>query len=288
MKPAAFTYHRPANVEEALDLRRQLGEESTVLAGGQSLVPMMNMRLARPAHLIDINRCGELDYIKEQDDRISIGALTRQRAAETSPVVKARCPLLAEGLQYVGHLPIRRRGTVGGSVAHADPSAEIPSVIAALEGKIRVASAAGARELSADEFFLGYMTTALEPNELLVEIQIPQLAPGAGWAYMEFARRHGDFGIVGVAAALALEAGRIRRAWLGMAGVGPGPLKARQAEAALTGNAPGKELFARAGELAAEECDPNSDLRASAEYRRELVKVFVRRALAKSLERARQ
>src|SRR5258706_6534417 len=136
MKPAAFAYHRPASLEEALDLRRQWGEESTVLAGGQSLVPMMNRGLARRAHWMDVNRGGELDYIRDEDGHIAIGALTRQRAAETAPAVKARCPLLAEGLRHVGHLPIRRRGTVGGSVAHADPSAEIPSVIAALEGKI--------------------------------------------------------------------------------------------------------------------------------------------------------
>src|SRR3990167_4022907 len=145
MKPAAFMYHCPSSLEEALSLRQEYGEEGTVLAGGQSLVPLMNMRLARPRHVIDINRCREMDYIREQEGRLFIGALTRQRAAETSMLVKAHCPLLAEGLQYVGHLPIRRRGTVGGSVAHADPSAEIPSVIAALEGKVRIASADGAR-----------------------------------------------------------------------------------------------------------------------------------------------
>jgi CO/xanthine dehydrogenase FAD-binding subunit len=288
MKPATFVYHCPANLEEALSLRREYGDEGTVLAGGQSLVPMMNMRLARPSHIIDINQCREMEYVREQEGRLFIGALTRQRAAETSPLVNALCPLLAEGLQHVGHLPIRRRGTVGGSVAHADPSAEIPCVITALEGKLRIASASDGKVLSADEFFLSTMTTALEPNELLVEIQIPKLDPGAGWAYMEFARRQGDFGIVGVAAALSLDGERIRDAWLGMAGVGGGPIKASKAEAALRGNLPDRELFVHAGELAAEECDPNSDFRASAEYRRELVKVFVRRALSKSIERARQ
>jgi CO/xanthine dehydrogenase FAD-binding subunit len=288
MKPAAFVYHCPANLEEALSLRRKYGDEGTVLAGGQSLVPMMNMRLARPSHIIDINQCHEMDYVREQEELLFIGALTRQRVAETSPLVRALCPLLAEGLRHVGHLPIRRRGTVGGSVAHADPSAEIPCVIAALEGKLRIDSASNGKVLSADEFFLAYMTTALQPNELLVEIQLPKLDPAAGWAYLEFARRQGDFGIVGIASALALDGERIRDAWLGMAGVGGGPIKARKAEAALRGNSPDGELFVHAAELAAEECDPNSDLRASAEYRRELVKVFVRRALTESLERARQ
>jgi CO/xanthine dehydrogenase FAD-binding subunit len=288
MKPAAFTYHCPSSLAEALALRQQYGEEGTVLAGGQSLVPMMNMRLARPAHLIDINRCHELDYIREQEGRLLVGSLTRQRVAETSPLVTALCPLLADGLKYVGHLPIRRRGTVGGSVAHADPSAEIPAVLVALEGRLRISSATGERTVSADEFFLGYMTTALQPDEILVEIELRKLDSGAGGAYAEFARRHGDFGIVGVAAALALESGRIREAWLAMAGVGAGPIKARKAEAALKGNSPSEELFIHAGDLAADESDPNSDLRASAQYRRELIKVFVRRALSKSLKQAEQ
>jgi CO/xanthine dehydrogenase FAD-binding subunit len=249
---------------------------------------MMNMRLARPAHIIDINRCRDLDYIREQKDGLCIGALTRQRAAETSAVLKTHCPLFTESLKFVGHLPIRSRGTVGGSAAHADPSAEIPCVIAALEGGLRVASASHAKVLSADEFFLAYMTTALERDELLVEIQLPKLDPAAGSAYVEFTRRHGDFAIVGVAAVLWLDGERIRDARLGMAGVGGRPIKARNAEAVLKGNSPDKELFIHAAELAAEQCDPNSDLRASADYRRELVKVFVRRALSMSVERARQ
>ena len=288
MKPATFNYDRAFSLEEALSFRHRYGEDGTVLAGGQSLVPMMNMRLARPTHLIDINRCHELEYSKEQDEQILIGALTRQRSAETSLTIKAHCPLLAEALSYVGHLPIRRRGTIGGSVAHADPSAEIPSVIAALDGKLRIASAAGRREVFADEFFLSYMTTALEPNELLIEIELPKLRTEVGSAYVEFTRRHGDFAIVGIAAALSLNSGRIDRAWLGMAGVGAGPIKPKKAEQALMGNAPSKELFEYVGELATDECDPNSDLRASAQYRRELVKIFVGRALSKSLERAQQ
>ncbi|HXF81881.1 MAG TPA: FAD binding domain-containing protein, partial [bacterium] len=206
MKPAPFRYAAPESLDEALGLLRRFGAEGKVLAGGQSLVPLLNMRLVRPAVLIDLNRVRSLDYIVHGAGRgptreVRLGAMTRQRAAERSPLVRMELPLLAEALAYVGHPQIRNRGTVGGSVAHADPSAELPAVLAALDGRVVLRSARGARTLSAEEFFRGYLTTALAPDELLVELRLPA-HPHRGTAFLEVARRHGDFALAGVAVAM--------------------------------------------------------------------------------------
>lgn len=286
MKPAAFEYYRPETLDEALALLDQHGDDAKILAGGQSLVPAMNMRLAQPAVLIDINRLGaELDYIKVEDGQVRIGGLTRHYDVETSPIVKEHCPLLAEAAGWIGHLQIRYRGTIGGSIAHSDPSSELPSVVAALGGELVIRSVHGERIATPDEFFLTYMTTALAENEILAEIRFPVQPQGTGYAYEEFARRHGDFAIVGVAAAFNLEDGKIQNAKLGLSGVSDGPVKPEDVEEFLNGKEPSVELFDEAGQMVADSLDPDSDLHASAEYRKHLARVFVRRALAKCLER---
>jgi CO/xanthine dehydrogenase FAD-binding subunit len=288
VKPARFDYLDPTTLSEALDLLQQYGDEGKVLAGGQSLLPLLYMRLAAPRYLIDVNRVAGLDAVRVDGDTLCIGALARQRAVERAALVQAGWPLVAEATRLVGHVPIRNRGTFGGSVAHADPSAELPAVVAALDGTLRVASAQGERTLTADDFFLTYLTTAVEPTELLVEVRLPPPPPGSGWAFLEVSRRHGDFALVGVACLLALEADgqHVAAARLAFTGVGGTPLRARDAEAALVGALAGPDIFAAAATRAQAAAEPDSDLHASADYRRHLVGVLARRALARAHERA--
>jgi CO/xanthine dehydrogenase FAD-binding subunit len=289
VKPARFEYLDPAALPEALDLLQQYGDEGKVLAGGQSLLPLLYMRLAAPRYLIDVNRVAGLDGVRVDGDVLCIGALARQRVVERTDSVLDGWPLVAEATRLVGHVPIRNRGTFGGSVAHADPSAELPAVVAALNGSLRVASATGERTVAADDFFLTYLTTAVEPTELLIEVRLPAPPRGSGWAFLEVSRRQGDFALVGVACLLALEAdGRhVAAARLAFTGVGGTPLRAREAEGALVGSVAGPETFAEAAALAQAAAEPDSDLHASAEYRRHLVGVVARRALARAHERAR-
>ena len=289
MKPARFDYLDPTTLPEALDLLQQFGDDGKVLAGGQSLLPLLYMRLAAPRYLIDVNRVAGLDAVRVEGDTLCIGALARQRAVERDAVVQTDWPLVAEALRLVGHMPIRNRGTFGGSVAHADPSAELPAVVAALDGTLRVASATGERTIAADDFFLTYLTTVVEPTELLVEVCLPAPPPGTGWAFLEVSRRHGDFALVGVACLLALEPdGRhVAAARLAFTGVGGTPLRARDAEAALVGAVPDAAAFAHAATLAQAAAEPDSDLHASADYRRHLVGVLARRALARAHEHTR-
>lgn len=287
MKPAAFAYHDPTTTDEALALLAQFGDEAKPLAGGQSLVPLMNFRLARPAHVIDLNGVAALSYLQVEDGMLRIGAMTRQRAVERSPVVAAGWPLLQAATAYIGHVPIRNRGTVGGSLAHADPAAELPATMAALEAEFVVCSTRGERRLRSKEFFLGYLTTALAPDELLVEVRVPPCPPATSWAFVEVSRRHGDFALVGVAALLTLDAtGVIGEARLAFTGAAPTPLRARRAEAWLRGQAPTEAAFREAARLAAQELEPESDLHASADYRREVGGVLARRALAQAAARA--
>lgn len=280
MKPSAFEYFTPATVAEAVTLLERYGDEAKVLAGGQSLIPMMNFRVARPRFLIDINSVRGLDYIREEKGELVIGALTRERTAENSSLVQKLCPILAQAISYVGHVPIRTRGTIGGSLVHADPSAEIPVVICALGGKMRIVGPSGERVLGADEFFVTYLTSALDPVEILVEVRIPVLSPQTGWSFMELSRRHGDFGIVAVATLLIMgENGICRAASIALGGVAQTPLRAETAERLLTGQKITEALIAEAGAKAAEATEPESDYHASAEYRKEMAKVFTRRSL---------
>ncbi len=287
MKPASFRYFDPRSVEEALELLAQHGDDAKVLAGGQSLVPMMNLRLARPACLIDLNRIAALDYLREEDGALVVGAMTRQRSVETSELVRARNPLLAEAVGQIGHIPIRNRGTVGGSLAHADPAAEWPALALALDATLLVRSSQGERRVAARDFFVGPLTTCLEPAELLAEVRVPHLAPGAGWAFVELSRRFGDFALVGVAVRLSLQAGVCAGAAIALTGVGGGPVRAEKAEGLLRGERPSAALFEQAARAVAEEIEPDADLHASADYRRRLAQVLTRRALDEAQRRAK-
>lgn len=284
MKPAPFAYAAPRSLAEALTLAGEHGAEGKVLAGGQSLVPLLAMRLARPAVLIDLNRVRQLDYIRDGPE-VRIGAMTRQRTAELSPIVQRRLPLLAEALGYVGHPQIRNRGTIGGTLAHADPSAELPAVLSVLDGRVVLRSGRGTRTLGSDEFFLSYLTTALDPDELLVEVRLPA-EEHRGSAFVEVARRHGDYALVGVAAVVGVAEGRIARARLAFTGVGAGPVRIGELEHALAERTPDDDALIEAGRIASARLEPESDIHASAEYRREVAGVLVERVLRLALQRA--
>ena len=280
MKPSAFEYLAPETVEEAIDLLGRYGEEAKILAGGQSLVPIMNFRLGRPEVLIDINRIKELDYIKEEGDELVIGALTRERDLELSPRVQKRCPLLAKAISFIGHVPIRNRGTIGGSLVHADPSSEIPTATCALDAKMRVVGPSGERILGPEEFFLTYLTTSLEPSEMLVEVRVPAFPEKTGWSFTELSRRSGDFAIVGVASILFMEDGDLcKEARISLGGVASTPVRAEEAEELLSGETMTESLIDKAALEAVEVTDAESDYHASDEYRREMARVFVRRGL---------
>jgi aerobic carbon-monoxide dehydrogenase medium subunit len=287
MKPPRFEYFDPRSLDEALSLLRARAADAKLLAGGQSLMPLLNFRLARPGALIDLNRLPALDYIREDDGVVRIGALCRQRQVERSPVVAARCPLLQAATRWVGHAAIRTRGTVGGSIAHADPAAEYPAVLAALDGQVVVRSAARERVLGAREFFVTYLTTALEPDEMVTEVRFPALPPDAAWSFLEFARRHGDFAIAGVACVVVgANAGPCRDARLALCGVGGAPVRARRAEDLLRGAPITDRAIEQAAAAVGDAIDPPSDLHADADYRRHLAVVLTRRALRAAVARA--
>jgi carbon-monoxide dehydrogenase medium subunit len=288
MKPAPFEYHRPDSVEEALSLLAEHGYDAKLLAGGQSLVPAMNFRMAVPAVLIDLNRIVGLDGIAEMDGGLRIGAMVRQRAAERDPLIAARAALISETLPYVAHAQIRNRGTMGGSIAHADPAAEVPAVMLALDARFRLRGPNGERLVTAGEFFTGLFGTALEPDEMLTEIEVPAAAPRTGWAFDEVSRRHGDYALAGIAATVTVdEAGRCTAARVALLSVGEGPVLAAGAAAALVGQAPDEAAIRAAAEAASQrDVDPPGDIHASPEYRRQLVKVLVQRVLPRAFERA--
>ena len=287
MKPPRFEYEAPGSVAEALALLGRHGDQAKVLAGGQSLTPLLNFRLVRPQVLVDLNEIAELAGIREVDGMLAIGAMTRQRAVETSDVVRRRCPLLADAVPQIGHVQIRNRGTIGGSLAHADPAAELPAVVAALDGRMVVRGPAGERVLTTEQFFVSYLTTALETGELLVEVRLPVAAPRTGAAFVEVSRRHGDFALVGVAATVTLdETGVCVGCALALTGVGPTPIVARAAASTLVGSRPTPAMLEEVGRRAASDLRPDSDLHASSEYRQHVAGVLARRALGHAVERA--
>jgi len=288
VKPAAFEYHAPHTVEEAVGLLAAHGDDAKVLAGGQSLVPMMNMRLARPAVIVDINRVQALNYLTQDGAHLVLGALCRQRTAERSALVARHCPLLVDALALVGHAQIRNRGTVVGSLAHADPAAELCAVLAALDGTVTAVGPEGTRSISADALFVSFLTTSLDPRELLTEARFPALPRGAGWAWKEIARRHGDFALAGVGVVLAFRGGGIAEARIALTGVGPTPVRATRAERALAGAAPSDALWETAADAVRADLEPDGDIHASAEYRRHLAGVLTRRALSDAAARARE
>ena len=287
MKPPKFEYHAPRTVDEALALLGRYGGDAKVLAGGQSLMPLLNFRLARPAALVDLNRIPSLAFIEESRGGVRLGAMTRQRTIEFSPVIAQRVPLLKEATRWVGHLPIRTRGTVGGSIAHADPSAEYPAVLTALEGEVVARGAKGERVIKAADLFQTYLTTNLTPDEILTEVRLPAMAAGTGYALEEFARRHGDFAIIGIAAVVVRDGQRCKTARLATAGAGPVPVRLRAAEEILERDGLGEAAIDAAARKATELVDPDSDIHGSADYRRHLTGVLTKRALVRAMGVAR-
>ena len=289
MKPVPFDYFAPTTRAEALALLAAQGDDAKLLAGGQSLVPAMNFRLARPTCLIDLNRIADLAGIAVGDDgTVVIGAMTRQVALERSALVAARLPLLSEALPWIAHPQIRQRGTLGGSLAHADPAAELPALAVTLGARLRLQSQSGERWVAADEFFLGVMTTALDPAELLTEMALPALPAHTGTAFAEVARRHGDYALVGAAATVTLDSdAAVADCRLVFFAVGDGPVIASAATDMLRGQRPSAALIAAAARAAEAELDPASDIHATAAYRRQLAQVLARRTLARAAERAR-
>jgi carbon-monoxide dehydrogenase medium subunit len=286
MKLPDFEYEVPATVAEATGLLAQYQDEANVLAGGQSLIPLLALRLAHPAVIVDINGLDELSGVSANDGRVTIGALTREYMAEESETVAETVPLLAAALPLIGHEAIRSRGTIGGSLAHADPAAELPAVARALDAGFVVRSESGERVIPAAEWFEGYLTTARRADEILVEVRFPAAAPGTGVAFQEVARRHGDFAMVGLAASLTLTDGMITDARLAFSGVADVPVRAGAAESVLVGHEPSAELFAEAARQAAEPLDPPADLHGSSDYRKKVAAALVRRGLRAAADNA--
>ena len=285
MKPPRFGYIAPTTQAEALDAIREHGDSAKVLAGGQSLVPLLNFRLARPAVLVDLNGVAGLDAIGRDAStgEIVFGAMVRQSDAEDSPLVSQACPLVMEALKHVGHRTIRNRGTIGGSLAHADPAAELPLVLTLLDGRVRLASARQTRWLTAAEFFVSYLTTAMLPDEILVEVRYPGVPVGVGWGFEEFSRRAGDFALAAAAATLRTdEAGVIQSSAIAIAGGGPTPARAHEAERVLIGQRLKSDAVVAAAQEAAKACEPESDIHASGEYRKALIAVVVEGALRRA------
>ena len=285
MKPPKFSYHDPQSVADTVGLLGRL-ENVRLLAGGQSLMPMLNMRYVLPDHIVDINKVAELSYLREAGGVLEVGAMTRQRDLEFSDLVKERCPIMHEAIVQVGHRQTRNRGTLGGSLCHLDPSAELVSLAAALDATVSVASAKGKRDIAFADFPQGYMSPAIEPDEMVTGARFPLWPDGHGYAFVEFSRRHGDFAIVSAAALLEEDSsGRIKRASVTIGGVGPAPVRARQVEQAITGQAGSEALFRQACE-SCRSVEAMSDVHAPAEYRQHLAAVLSRRALEKAHARA--
>jgi aerobic carbon-monoxide dehydrogenase medium subunit len=282
MKPASFEYHAPQTIDEAVRLLQRHDGDARVLAGGQSLIPMMNFRIAAPAVIIDLNRIPELAYIEEDGPIIRIGAMTRQRAVEFSPLVAGKLPLLHEAIKLVGHLPTRSRGTIGGSLAHADPAAELPMVLQALEGEVLVRGPNGERTIAADELFCDALTTSLAADEILAEVRLPVTPAGAGCAVEEFSRRHGDLAVAAIAALVVRDGAGCAKARLATAGIGSRSVRLRAAEAILEAKGLGDSAIDEAADQAAASVVPVSDLNASAAYRRHLTRVLTHRALTRA------
>jgi carbon-monoxide dehydrogenase medium subunit len=288
MKPAPFEYYVPDSTEQALELLREHGESAKLLAGGQSLVPAMNFRVVQPGVLIDLNKIGELQYIRDEAGTLRLGAMIRERELEFDPVVSRRTPLLADVMPHVAHPQIRNRGTLGGSLANADPAAELPVIMLALEARLKVRSARGERWVAAPDFFAGMFTTDLAADEMLVEIELPFTPTRTGWSFMEVAPRAGDYALMGVAAVVTLDENRrCQRARLVYLNAGDGPLQAREAAQMLEGEALTDELIEAATALASEkEISPFGNVHASPDFQRHLARVLTRKTLKQAIERA--
>lgn len=289
MKPAPFDYQAPHSLEEALALKAQHGDDAKFLAGGQSLIPAMNFRLVQASLLVDVNGLPNLDFVREaHGGELRVGALTRQRKLERDPLVARHAPLLRETMPFVAHPQIRNRGTLGGSLAHADPAAELPVIAVALGARLRAQSARGDRWIAVEDFFKGLFTTDLAADEMLVEVALPALPPRTGTAFMEFARRRGDYALMGVAAVVTLDGdGVCQQARLVYLNAGDGPVSAQQAAGHLRGEKPSAKVIEAAAASAGDEINPMGNVHASPDYQRHLARVLTRRALTLALERAR-
>ncbi|HXX36915.1 MAG TPA: xanthine dehydrogenase family protein subunit M [bacterium] len=287
MIPASFEYHRPASISEAATLLTRHGEDAKILSGGQSLIPLMKLRLAAPPHIVDINRIPGLAYLEERNGALRIGALVRETDLEKSDLVRARYPILHDTSRVIGDPVVRNLATVCGNLAHADPANDHPATMLALGAQIVAVGSRGERIIPVDEFFTGPFTTALAPREILTEIRVPLPSLRSGGAYLKLERKVGDFATAGVAVQLTLAPdGICQRVGIGLTNVGLTPIKAGRAEAALRGARPDEAAIERAARLAAEESEPAEDLRGSEEYKRDLVRVLTARALRRALERA--
>ncbi|PLT35379.1 xanthine dehydrogenase family protein subunit M [Bacillus sp. V5-8f] len=289
MKPAKFDYHCPKTVESALSLLEESGFDGKIIAGGQSLVPIMNMRLSTPDCLIDINRLTDLDFIEFDNEKVKIGTLTRQSRVETSSIIKDKVGLMSEALPFIGHVQTRNRGTFGGSLVHADPSAEIPLSLIATGGSLLIASKEETRVLPVEDFFVTYLTTDILPTELLTEVHIPIWEGRTGYSFQEISRRHGDFALVASACQLSLdENDRISYVRLALGGVEAVPLLVDDANQIMTGEKLSDSLLNKVVEIVAASVDPESDLHASADYRRHLATVLTKRTLQSAYAKARR
>ncbi len=287
MIPEPFEYHVPKTLAEASRLVAQFGSDGKILAGGHSLVPLMKLRLAAPKHLVDLGRIPELNYVREEDGKIRIGALTTHFQIESSDLLKAKCPLLPETAREIGDAQVRNKGTVGGSLAHADPAADWPAPVLALDAELNAVSARGERWISAKEFFVDLLKTALEPDEILTAVRVPLLAAHGGDAYAKLHQPASGFAVVGVAVRVVLEEnGAIQQASVGITGVAPKAYRAAAVENVLRGKSPSAKRLGEAAAHAADGIEANTDLYASSEYRAHLACVFTRRALEKAVERA--
>lgn len=289
MKPAAFEYFAPETLQEALALLEEHGEDAKILAGGQSLVPMMNFRLVRPKVLVDINQVAGLSYIRESDGHLRIGAMTRHRDVERSPVVERLNGLLFDAIRHVGHSAIRARGTVGGSIVHADPTAELPLMLAVLDGEVQVTGPRGRRSIKWDDFLLSYFTTSIESGEICEEVVMPVLSSTSAWGFEEFTHRAGDFAIAAVASVVEVNTARqCTSARLAVAGAGATPVRARAAEQFLVGQPLTRAVLVEAARLVSRDVEPESDLHASNVFRRHLAGTMAMRALEGSVKRLEQ
>ena len=288
MYPGNFTYHSPETIEEAIDLLERHGSEAKLLAGGHSLVPMMKLRLVDSAHLIDLKKLrSSLSYIKEEDGRVAIGALTTHHQVEASELLQAKAPLLSEAASVIGDVQVRNMGTFGGSLAHADPAADHPAPALALEAEIVAQGSGGRRTVAAEDFFLGLFATALEPPEVLVEVGFPALSASTGSCYLKYPHPASGYAVCGVAALITGDGnGNCSRCRIGITGISDGPYRARSVEAQLEGQAVSEELIAEAAQKAADGIEPLEDFFADADYRSNLAATYVRRALAKAWARA--
>jgi CO/xanthine dehydrogenase FAD-binding subunit len=286
VKPPPFEYFAPTSVEEAAALLAEHGDDAKLLAGGQSLIPLLSLRLARPAVLVDLNGVPDLRGI-DVNGVATIGAMTTHRTIERSDAIARSVPLLAAAVPYIGHTAIRTRGTIGGSLSHADPAAELPAVALALGATFTARTTKGEREITADDFFDGYFTTSLEPDEVLTAVRFPTAAPGTGVSVQEMARRHGDFAMVAAMASITVRDGACHDVRLALVNVSDRPVRATAAEASLEGASPTDDAIAEACALATNDLSPVSDLHATAAYRRTVAGVLVRRALTEAVTRAR-